>query len=112
MRRLIVEKSLTLPYLDKNGLLRLIEQCKKDGKLTDMRSELPENEAILDPFLGSGTVQAIQHERCSASTYSSGKKLRDCKLRGVQFLIHRRLIGARRFVSGIGTADDFEIVER
>ena len=34
MRRLIVEKSLTLPYLDKNGLLRLIEQCKKDGKLT------------------------------------------------------------------------------
>jgi hypothetical protein len=30
--RLIVEKSLTSPYFERNGLLRLIEQCKKDGK--------------------------------------------------------------------------------
>jgi hypothetical protein len=33
MWRLMVEKSLTAPYLEKNSLLRLIEQCKKDGKL-------------------------------------------------------------------------------
>jgi Protein of unknown function (DUF3800) len=30
--RLMVEKSLTSPYLEKNGLLRLIDECKKDGK--------------------------------------------------------------------------------
>ncbi len=33
MWRLMVEKSLTAPYFEKTSLLRLIEQCKKDGKL-------------------------------------------------------------------------------
>lgn len=31
--RLMVEKSLTGPYFERDGLLRLIDQCKKDGKL-------------------------------------------------------------------------------
>lgn len=33
LKRLIVEKSLSGPYFDKKGLLSLMEECKKDGKL-------------------------------------------------------------------------------